>query len=202
MNPIIAKALFKGKSYLDYRKLINDLLSENKSTSTEQTESLTHYSFLNDKRMSRLDKTFALTNENAHKLKTLQKEYIWLVISEGWCGDASQILPVFYKMELAANKKIDLKIVLRDENEELMNMFLVQKSKSIPIIIILDKETGLILDHWGPRPKGAKKMIEVYKKNFGVIDEVAKAELQVWYFKDKGISIQNEIIEMMSILEG
>ena len=202
MNPIIAKALFKGKSYLDYRKLINDLLSENKSTSTEQTESLTHYSFLNDKRMSRLDKTFALTNENAHKLKTLTKEYIWLVISEGWCGDASQILPVFYKMELAANKKIDLKIVLRDENEELMNMFLVQKSKSIPIIIILDKETGLILDHWGPRPKGAKKMIEVYKKNFGVIDEVAKAELQVWYFKDKGISIQNEIIEMMSILEG
>lgn len=201
MNPIIAKALFKGKSYLDYRKLINDLLSENKSTSTEQTESLTHYSFLNDKRMSRLDKTFVLTNENAHKLKTLKKEYIWLVISEGWCGDASQILPVFYKMELAANKKIDLKIVLRDENDELMNMFLVQKSKSIPIIIILDKETGLILDHWGPRPKGAKKMIEVYKKNFGVIDEVAKTELQVWYFKDKGISIQNEIIEMISILE-
>ena len=202
MNPIIAKALFKGKSYLDYRKLINDLLSEHKSTSTEQTESLTHYSFLNDKRMSRLDKTFSLTNENAHKLKTLTKEYIWLVISEGWCGDASQILPVFYKMELAANKKIDLKIVLRDENDELMNMFLVQKSKSIPILVILDKETGLILDHWGPRPKGAKKMIEVYKKNFGVIDEVAKAELQVWYFKDKGISIQNEIIEMMSILEG
>ncbi|MBC7438440.1 MAG: thioredoxin family protein [Flavobacterium sp.] len=201
MNPVIAKALFKGKSYLEYRKLIHDLLSENKSTATEQTESLTHYSFLNDKRMSRLDKTFSLTNENAYKLKILQKEYIWLVISEGWCGDAAQILPVFHKMELASNKKIDLKIVLRDENEELIDLFLVQKSKSIPIIIILDRETGLILDHWGPRPKGAKKMIEVYKKNFGVIDEVAKTELQVWYFKDKGISIQNEIIEMISILE-
>ena len=201
MNPIIATALFKGKTYLEYRKLLSDLLLEKKSTAAEQTEKLTHYSFLNEGRMKRLDKTLSLSKENTNKLKTLQKEYIWLVISEGWCGDAAQILPVFYKMELASDKKIDLKIVLRDENEALMNLFLIQKAKSIPILIILDKQTGLVADHWGPRPKGAKKMIEVYKKNFGIIDEVAKTELQRWYFKDKGISTQNEIIEIISVLE-
>lgn len=202
MNPIIAKALFKGKSYLEYRKLLSDLLLENKSTATEQNEKLTHYSFLNDARMSRLDKTITLKNESTLKLKMLKKDYLWLVISEGWCGDAAQILPIFHKMEIISDKKIELKIVLRDENEELMNLFLIQKTKSIPILIVIEKQTGLILDHWGPRPKGAKKMIEVYKKNFGIIDEVAKTELQMWYFKDKGQSIQNEIIEMMSILEG
>lgn len=201
MNPIIATALFKGKTYLEYRKLLSDLLIEKKSTAAEQTEKLTHYSFLNEGRMKRLDKTLSLTKENTNKLKTLQKEYIWLVISEGWCGDAAQILPVFHKMELASDKKIDLKIVLRDQNEALMNLFLIQKAKSIPILIIIDKQTGLVADHWGPRPKGAKKMIEVYKKNFGIIDEVAKTELQRWYFKDKGISTQNEIIEIISVLE-
>lgn len=201
MNPIIATALFKGKTYSEYRKLLSDLLLEKKSTAAEQTEKLTHYSFLNEGRMKRLDKTLSLTKENTNKLKTLQKEYIWLVISEGWCGDAAQILPVFHKMELASDKKIDLKIVLRDENEALMNLFLIQKAKSIPILIIIDKQTGLVADHWGPRPKGAKKMIEVYKKNFGIIDEVAKTELQRWYFKDKGISTQNEIIEIISVLE-
>ena len=201
MNPIIATALFKGKTYLEYRKLLSDLLLEKKSTAAEQTDKLTHYSFLNEGRMKRLDKTLSLSKENTNKLKTLQKEYIWLVISEGWCGDAAQILPVFHKMELASDKKIDLKIVLRDQNEALMNLFLIQKAKSIPILIILDKQTGLVADHWGPRPKGAKKMIEVYKKNFGIIDEVAKTELQRWYFKDKGISTQNEIVEIISVLE-
>lgn len=201
MNPIIATALFKGRTYSEYRKLLSDLLLEKKSTAAEQTEKLTHYSFLNEGRMKRLDKTLSLTKENTNKLKTLQKEYIWLVISEGWCGDAAQILPVFHKMELASDKKIDLKIVLRDQNEALMNLFLIQKAKSIPILIIIDKQTGLVADHWGPRPKGAKKMIEVYKKNFGIIDEVAKTELQRWYFKDKGISTQNEIVEIISVLE-
>ena len=181
--------------------MLSDLLLEKKSTAAEQTDKLTHYSFLNEGRMKRLDKTLSLSKENTNKLKTLQKEYIWLVISEGWCGDAAQILPVFHKMELASDKKIDLKIVLRDENEALMNLFLIQKAKSIPILIILDKQTGLVADHWGPRPKGAKKMIEVYKKNFGIIDEVAKTELQRWYFKDKGISTQNEIVEIISVLE-
>lgn len=201
MNPIIAKALFKGKSYLEYRKLLNDLLLENKSTAPVQSENLTHYSVLNEARMSRLDKTITLNNENTFRIKKLKKDYFWLVISEGWCGDAAQILPVFQKIELNSNKKIELKIVLRDENEELMNLFLIQKTKSIPILIVIDKETGLILDHWGPRPQGAKKMVEVYKKNFGTFDEVAKTELQLWYLKDKGISTQNEIIEMMSAIE-
>jgi hypothetical protein len=201
MNPIIAKALFKGKLYVEYRKLISDLLLEKKSTLIEQSEKFTHYSFLNEMRMNRLDKTIVIGNENTLKLKKLKKEYIWLVISEGWCGDAAQILPIIHKMAIIANKKIDLKLILRDENEELMNLFLTQKTKSIPILIIIDKKTGLVLDHWGPRPKGAKKMIEVYKKNFGTIDEVAKAELQIWYLKDKGISTQNEIIELTSVLE-
>ena len=200
MKTAIAKALFNSHPYLEYRKLVSDLLLENKSTGNEQSDDLTNYSTLNETRMNRLDKTMKITDENTLKLKSLKKEYIWLVISEGWCGDAAQLLPVVNKMVLESGK-IDLRIVLRDENDDLMNLFLTNKSKSIPIVIIVDKQTGELMGHWGPRPKAAITLIQDYKKKFGVVDETAKTNLQLWYLHDKGLSTQKEIIDLMLEIE-
>jgi hypothetical protein len=196
----VAKALFNSHSYPEYRKLVSDLLLEGKSTGNEQSEDLKHYSELNKTRMNRLDKTIKITDENSLKLKNLNNEYIWLVISEGWCGDAAQLLPVINKMAIDAGK-IELRIVLRDENDELMKLFLTNKKKSIPVVIVVDKETGSVLGKWGPRPKGATDLITDYKKEFGVIDETAKTNLQLWYLHDKGISTQNELVNLMLDLE-
>lgn len=201
MKTYIAQALFKSHSYLEYRKLIADLLQEGKSTAVEQTEELTHYSELNEKRMHRLDKTITITEENSSKLKNLDKSYLWLVLTESWCGDAAQILPILNKMALESNKKIELKLALRDENEELMNHFLTNNGKAIPKLIILDKATGNVLGDWGPRPQGAVDLIESYKEKFGTIDETAKTELQLWYLHDKGVSTQNEIIQLLQQIE-
>ena len=200
MKTAIAKALFNSHPYLEYRKLVSDLLLENKSTGNEQSDDLTNYSTLNETRMNRLDKTMKITDENTLKLISLKKEYILLVISEGWCGDAAQLLPVVNKMVLESGK-IDLRIVLRDENEDLMNLFLTNKSKSIPIVIIVDKQTGELMGHWGPRPKAAITLIQDYKKEFGVVDETAKTNLQLWYLHDKGLSTQKEIIDLMLEIE-
>jgi thiol-disulfide isomerase/thioredoxin len=201
MKTYIAQALFKSYSYPEYRKLMSDLLIEGKSTAVEQTEERTHYSELNETRMHRLDKTIKITEENAAVLKNLSKSYLWLVLTESWCGDAAQILPVLNKMALESNKKIELKLALRDENEELMNHFLINKGKAIPKLIILDKTTGNVVGNWGPRPQGAIDLIENYKEKFGVINETAKTELQLWYLHDKGLSTQNEIIRLLQDLE-
>lgn len=201
MKISIAKALFNSHSYLEYRKLVSDLLQDEKSTGPVQSEELTHYSSLNDTRMKRLDKTIKVSDAIAQKLKGLEENYIWLVISEGWCGDAAQLLPVFNKMALASEGKIDMKIVLRDENEELMNLFLTNKGKAIPKLIVINKELGMALGHWGPRPKGASDLITDYKKEHGSIDEEAKANLQLWYLHDKGESSQLEILDMMLDLD-
>ena len=192
----VAKALFNSHSYSEYRKLVSDLLVEGKSTGNEQSEDLTHYSTLNKTRMNRLDKTIKITEENSIKLKSLEGKYIWLVISEGWCGDAAQLLPIINKMAVESGK-IDLRIVLRDENEELMNLFLTNKSKAIPILIVVDVATGNVLGNWGPRPKGATDLIIDYKKEFGVVDETAKNNLQLWYLHDKGLTTQEELINLM-----
>ncbi|MFH6970304.1 thioredoxin family protein [Flavobacterium petrolei] len=195
----VAKALFNSHSYSEYRKLITDLLLEKKSTGEEQSEDLTHYSELNETRMHRLDKTIQISEEIIQRLKSLKSEYIWLVISEGWCGDAAQLLPIINKMAVESGK-IDLRIVLRDENEELMKLFLTNKKQAIPILIVVDKETGSVLGNWGPRPKAAANLVADYKKEFGVIDETLKTNLQLWYLHDKGISTQDEIINLMQTL--
>ncbi|WP_296684812.1 thioredoxin family protein [Flavobacterium sp.] len=201
MKTFVAQALFRSHSYPEYRKLMADLLKEGKSTAVEQTQERTHYSELNEARMHRLDKTIKITEENSAKLKTLNKSYLWIVLTESWCGDAAQILPILNKMVLEANQKIELKLVLRDENEDLMSHFLTNKTKAIPKLIVIDKATGSVVGDWGPRPQGAIDLIERYKEKFGVIDETTKTELQLWYLHDKGVSTQNEIIQLLQDLE-
>ena len=39
------------------------------------------------------------------------------------------------------------------------------------------------------------------KKTEGVVDEKVKTDLQLWYLHDKGLSTQNEIVELLLTLE-
>lgn len=196
MKTSIAKALFNSHTYSDYRKIVSDLLKEGKSSGNEQSEALTHYSELNETRMNRLDKTIKIDPQIASQLKGLEKEYIWLVLAEGWCGDAAQLLPIMNKMALESDK-IDFKVVFRDENEELMQHFLTNGARAIPKLIILEKDTAEVVGVWGPRPKGAAELIINYKKEHGVVDETAKTELQLWYLHDKGMTTQQEIATLL-----
>jgi hypothetical protein len=196
MNSIIEKSLKVSFSYQEYRDFVTDLAKEDKTTGHEQREDLIHYTQLNEARLHRLDKTIQVVDEVKTVLQNLSKEYTWLVISESWCGDAAQILPVINKMAEVSDK-IDLRIVLRDDNEDLMNLFLTNGTKSIPKLIIIDKATNEVVNDFGPRPKGAKQLILDYKAAHGIVDETAKIELQKWYLQDKGVSTQKEIMELL-----
>ena len=196
MKSIIQSALQNSHSYSEYRTLVSKLISEGKSTGNEQSADLLHYSELNEVRMKRLEKTLKLDLEVEKALRNLKSKQTWLVISEGWCGDAAQILPII-KLMSEASKNIDLKLVFRDENEELINLFLTNGAKSIPKLLLLDESFNLI-NHWGPRPEGAKNLIIEYKANHGIVDEAAKIALQKWYLDDKGISTMKEIVGIIS----
>ncbi len=201
MKVSIAKALFNSYGYPEYKKIVSDLLTQGKSTGHEQSEDLLHYSTLNEARIKRLDKTIQVTEEVSAKLKALKKNYIWLVLAEGWCGDAAQILPIINKMAIASEHKVELKIVFRDDNDDLMKEFLTNGGKAIPKLICVDKQTGEFCDHWGPRPQAAADLITNYKIEHGVVDEEAKTQLQLWYLHDKGVSTQHEIMAMMDLIE-
>ena len=104
----------QGMDYQTYRALIDQLLLEGKATG-DVTYDL-HYTKMNVQRMSRVDKTVSLTDELTSTIDHLKENYKFLVITEGWCGDAAQIVPVFNKIATASLGKIDLKFVLRDKN--------------------------------------------------------------------------------------
>ncbi|MEY4834088.1 MAG: hypothetical protein RI980_203 [Bacteroidota bacterium] len=195
MKSIIQSALQNSHSYTEYRNIVSKLISEGKSTGKEQSADLLHYSELNEVRMNRLEKTIKLDAEVEKKLLNLKSNQTWLVIAEGWCGDAAQILPII-KLMAEASKNIDLKLVFRDENEELIHLFLTNGAKSIPKLIILDENSNVI-NHWGPRPEGAKNIIIDYKAKNGIVDEAAKIALQKWYLEDKGISTMKEIVVIL-----
>ncbi|MBP8066732.1 MAG: thioredoxin family protein, partial [Flavobacterium sp.] len=168
MKNIIENSLKNSCSYLEYRKKVSDLLAEGKSSGNEQSEDLLHYSQLNEVRMNRLDKTIVVPEEVKQQLQ-LNSKYIWLVLAEGWCGDAAQLLPIMEKMaEVVPN--IDLRIVFRDENDALMQEFLTNGARSIPKLIILNADNHGVLSAWGPRPEAAARLIKEYKTKFGVVN--------------------------------
>jgi hypothetical protein len=195
MKEIIANSLQKTISYTDYRALVSNLLAEGKATGPEQSEDLTNYSRLNDRRMKRLDKTIKISEEVMLAFQKIKQPQTWLVLTEGWCGDAAQNIPVLNKIA-EATEQIDLKIVLRDEHLPLMDLFLTNGGRSIPKLIALDKDNNVI-DSWGPRPTTATKMAVDYKEKNGALDLVFKEDLQVWYNKDKGKSVQEDFVNLI-----
>jgi hypothetical protein len=192
----IEEGLQKAISYTSYRKRISDLIASGKSSGPIQSEDLLNYSKLNDRRMTRLDKTIQLSQETLLALKKINKPITWLVLSEGWCGDAAQTLPVINKI---ADKSdlINLRIIFRDEHEELMRHFLTNGGKSIPKLIVLNSEND-VLNTWGPRPNIATKMVQDYKNAHEQLDAAFKQELQVWYNKDKGVNIQENMVGLLT----
>ena len=134
-------------------------------------------------------------SKNDKEISLIKEEQTWLVITEGWCGDAAQNLPVINKLA-EINTNIKLKLVLRDENLELMDLFLTNGGRSIPKLIALNKQNEVLFT-WGPRPKVATKMVADYKEKHGSLDPQFKQDLQVWYNKDKGKSVQSDFIELL-----
>ncbi|MCO6147990.1 thioredoxin family protein [Flavobacterium sp. NRK1] len=193
---LIENSLNKSYSYKQYREHVTALLKEGLSTGNTQSEDLTHYSTLNEVRMNRLDKTIIIPEEIKQKLRNLKKGHTLLVISEGWCGDAAQIVPVINKMA-AETDKLDMKIVLRDENDELMNDYLTNGARSIPKLVLIEKDTHIARGSWGPRPHDAARLIMDNKEKYGAVTAGAKEELQKWYLHDKGLSTMEEILLLL-----
>ncbi len=196
MKKSIEEGLQKAISYTSYRKIISDLIASGKSSGPIQSEDLLNYSKLNDRRMTRLDKTIQLSHETLLALKKIDKPITWLVLTEGWCGDAAQTLPVINKIADESDL-ITLKIIFRDEHEELMSHFLTNGGKSIPKLLVLNSEND-VLNTWGPRPNIATKMVQDYKNTHGQLDAAFKQELQVWYNKNKGVNIQENMVGLLT----
>lgn len=196
ITEIIKNSVEKSFSYAEFMDLMTELVAEKRTTGGDQSEAMVQFTQLNHQRMKRLDKTLSLSEDEKKSIERNQQKQLWIVITEAWCGDASQIVPVLNKIA-QSNANIDLKLVLRDENEALMNEFLTNGGKAVPMLIIANPDTFEVQHRWGPRPKPATALVEECKQKYGKFTSECKEELQKWYNQDKGKSIVNELISIL-----
>ncbi len=180
----------KSMTFAEYIKLIDDLLLNGKTTGENQSEAMFNYGKLNRQRMHRLEKTVNLTEFLKEKVRSSNRKMIWLIITEGWCGDAAQNIPIIEKIA-TESENIETRYVLRDENLELMDSYLTNEARSIPKLIALDAESLQEIGTWGPRPQIA--MDYFYEMKTQNLEKSEMMEnLQRWYNSDKNQAIQDE----------
>ncbi|WP_296618455.1 thioredoxin family protein [Marivirga sp.] len=187
-------AFSKGLDYPSYRSLIKSLLAENKTTGTNHSEAMIAYTLMNDKRMNRWDKKINLDSDLANNIKSLPK-LNWLVITEAWCGDAAQNIPFLAKMA-NENPEIDLRFIMRDEHPEIMDQYLTNGARSIPILVIMDENFN-DLAFWGPRPEPVQNMVMEAKENPNMDKAKFIESIHKWYAVDKNQTISQEFTQLI-----
>lgn len=186
-------------SYINYRNLIDDLLAKGQTTGEDHSEDMLAYARMNVQRMNRVDKTTVLTEEIQQTLAQLKGRFRLLVITEGWCGDAAQITPILNKIASAAPDKMELKMVLRDKNLELIDAHLTNGGRAIPVLLALDEQGNLLLPKWGPRPSILQNMMLDWR-NEGIQMPELGEKLHSWYAKDKTQTTQAELNQYLTQL--
>jgi len=192
MSIITPKVIDNAYSYKQYREMVDELLNQGKTTGMIQTDNYVEFTRLNNQRMNRLEKTTVLTPYIIDELRKLKNKFIWIIITEAWCGDAANIVPVIFKIA-SETELIKMKLILRDENLEIMDKYLTNGGRSIPKLICLNADTMEEICVWGPRPKVLQGLITSMKSNPDFDNNELKKFIQTWYFNDKTIEIQNEI---------
>jgi hypothetical protein len=200
LAPVLApERLANAHTYASYRQLIDELMAQNLTTGPNQTKQILQYARLNIQRMRRVDKTIVLLPELREALASLQQRYVWLTLTEGWCGDAAQIVPVFEAIVKASEGKLESRYLLRDENLDLMDRYLTGGGRSIPKLIVLQADTLAEVVTWGPRPAPAQAMFLELKSQNLPFEEFA-TRLHGWYALDKTQSTQRELLELVRAL--
>ncbi|WP_432411949.1 thioredoxin family protein [Rasiella sp. SM2506] len=195
-DTLVLEALSKAIPYKTYRDLVAQHAANETSTGEDQTEALSEYTQLNNARMKRLDKTLIPSEAVVNSLKNTTKKQTWIVLTESWCGDAAQSMPA---MNIIASlvPSIGLKVLLRDENLEVMDAFLTHGGRSIPKLILFDTESQKVVGDWGPRPSEATELVNQYKTDHGALSPEFKKDLQLWYTKDKGQNIFKDLADLI-----
>ncbi|MEQ8926173.1 MAG: thioredoxin family protein [Fulvivirga sp.] len=183
-----------GLTYSEYRELIQRLLRINKTTGDNHSEKMLDYTRLNEQRMNKWEKIAQITDELKTTVANIKDKQYWLVLTEGWCGDAAQNIPVINKIS-TLSPFVELRLLLRDENLDIMDEYLTDGGRSIPKLIILNEEF-LELTQWGPRPEAGQEKVKRMKAGELTHEEFA-TELHTWYAKDRSISLQSELNKLL-----
>ncbi len=180
------------QEYADYLARMQAIASE--AEADERAE----YVKLNWQRSQRIQRTYEVPANLHERLQALAEPQWWVVLTEPWCGDSAQCLPYIAKFA-EVNPQIHLKILLRDQNLDLMDRYLTSGKRGIPKLIAYD-ERGRELFTWGPRPKEAAALFDRNRKA-GLSKAAIMEKLHLWYARDRGQAMEREFAQILDRLQ-
>lgn len=128
--------------------------------------------------------------ESIERLRQVPGEWRLLALSEDWCGDCVSCLPVIARLTERAG--IELRILSRDANPDIMDAHLSSGARSIPVVMIFDR-TFHRHGWWGPRPSPVQR----WMRNEGLLlaNPEQSRRRRAWYARDKGRTVVKESVE-------
>ena len=190
----ISNTLSHAHSYEQYMEIMTQLSNEKDTSGSTKSEALIKYSSLNYSRMKRLNKgTFSFDKS---LFPMLNEDIVMLCLTESWCGDAAQNLPILHQMT-DLDPHLSLKLIWRDEHMELMEKYKTNGALSIPKILFVNSKNE-IMNSWGPRPSELQAWVMDAKYQRNVDYSEISLYVQKWYNKDKGQSTFSEIAAILS----
>ncbi len=186
--PFSKEFINKGLTYSAYHRQINESVAL--PPKGESAEKMRTYFIRNVGLMDVYDESYRVS-ENLRNLALVAPATTWMVITEGWCGDAAYNVPLLAALEKAVPEKIKLSLFLRDTNLELMDAYLTDGGRSIPKVVVLNQQLKE-LGTWGPRPAALQTLMKQWKSEGLVLKDLIP-KVHDWYNADNTTSLQEEL---------
>lgn len=155
------------------------------------------YTRLNLHRSRRIERTWTPPAELADLMARITRPQLWMVLTEPWCGDSAQCLPHLAVLA-GLNPLVTLRLILRDQNLDIMDHFLTGGSRSIPRLVAFT-EQGEVLFQWGPRPRAAQAVFDQARAE-GLAKPDLLERLHLFYGRDRGRALAAEFVTILEEL--
>ncbi len=143
-------------------------------------------------------KRAGISDDAMARTRRLRRHWHLLILSEDWCGDSVNVLPYLARLK-ETTPRIELRIIGRDANPDIMEAHVTDASRAIPVVIVLDdtfKERGW----WGPRPGPLQSWVR--SEGLALPKVERYRQMRTWYARDHGETLVAEILSIIERAEG
>lgn len=171
-----------GLTYDDYREYWQEQKDASREDPDPDERRLLHYLNYNWERQAHVHEEYTPSESLRDAVTNIEEPQLWMVLTEPWCGDSAFLFPVI--VEAAnLNDDITLRILLRDDNLDIMDQYLTGGSRSIPKLVAFS-EDGDERFTWGPRPEEARQLFEELRAKYD--DKMEVIENLLAHYEDGG----------------
>lgn len=168
----------QGLTYREFEDAWKDSLDRPLDELDKEARKVHHYRRYNLERSEQVFARYEPSADLVDQMDRIDAAQLWMVLTDDWCGDSAYCLPVLVRAA-GLSPLVELRILRRDDNLDIMDQYLTGTSRSIPKLVSFGGD-GTELFQWGPRPQDAIDLRERMLDEERSREEVTRALLD-WY---------------------